>query len=281
MTFAVITDSTADLAPEVAAAHNIDVIPLVVTIGEDTFTDGALPQAEFFARMAAAPELPMTSQPPIGVFINAYERALSTADEVLSVHIAAKLSGTVEAARQAAQQFAGRVHVFDSYNLSAGLGIQVLEAAASAASGLSLSATIERLEGIRNRMRLIIGLDSLANLSKGGRIGKVSAFLGSMLDLKVTMFVDTDLKGSFAPVARSRGEKAALRHTIDWVAEQATGAVKGKFAVGYATKRERAEWLADQLRERFEAVEMYIYEAGSVICTHTGTGWGVAFLPEE
>jgi DegV family protein with EDD domain len=171
------------------------------------------------------------------------------------------------------------VHVFDSRNLSLGLAFQVLEAANAAAEGLTVEATLARLEQARERVRLIVGLDSLDNLAKGGRIGRVSAFLGSMLDLKVTLTVDTD--GAFQPVARSRGEKAALRHTLDWVAEQMGQHTKGRFAVGHAMEPDRAEWLAEQLRSRFEAVELYLYEAGAVICAHTGTGWGIALLPED
>lgn len=279
MSFVVITDSTADIAPELAAERGIEVVPLSVTIAGETLLDRTLTQAEFFERMAEAPELPTTSQPSVGAFVEAYERALATAEEVVSVHISEKLSGTYDSAIQAAREFAGHVHVFDSRNLSWGLALQVFEAAAAAKQGLSVPATLERLERARDRTRLIVALDSLENLAKGGRIGKVSAFLGSMLDLKVTLTVDPT--GAFAPVARSRGEKAALRHTLDWVTAQMGSRTRARFAVGYATQRERAEVLAEQLRERFDVIELHIYDAGSVICAHTGSGWGIALLPEE
>lgn len=279
MGFKVITDSTADIVPELAAARGIEVVPLSVTIAGETMPDRTLTQEQFFERMATASELPTTSQPSVGAFVEAYERALSSAEEVISAHISSKLSGTYDSALQAAREFAGRVHVFDSRNLSWGLAHQVMDAAASAVEGLPVPAALERLERARDATRLIVGLDSLDNLSKGGRIGKVSAFLGSLLDLKVTLTVDPD--GSFAPVARSRGEKAALRHTLDWVAQQMNGKTRGRFAVGYASQRERAEWLAEQIRQRFDAIELHIYDAGSVICAHTGPGWGVAVLPED
>lgn len=277
--FAVITDSTADIPPEVARLHGIHVVPLSVTIDGETLPDGQLSQDEFFERMTRAPKLPSTSQPSVGAFMEAYERALETAEHVLSVHISSKLSGTCDSARQAAEQFAGRVHVFDSRHLSWSLAFQAIEAAAAASEGLTVEAAIERLERVRERVRLIVGLDSLDNLAKGGRIGAVSAFLGSLLNLKVTLTVDP--QGAFAPVARSRGEKAALQHTLDWVGEQLGSAQRGRFAVGFAMKPERAEWLAERIRERFGAVEVQLYAAGSVIAAHTGTGWGVAVLPEE
>jgi DegV family protein with EDD domain len=279
MGFAVVTDSTADIPPDVAADHGITVVPLSVTIGADTMPDGAITQSEFFARMAAAPRLPTTSQPPIGQFVEAYERALRNAEEVLSITISAKLSGTFDSARQAAEQFAGRVHVFDSLNLSWGLGFQAVEAAKAAAQGRSVAEALEHIERVRSRVRMIVGLDSLDNLAKGGRIGRVSALFGALLDLKVTLTVDAD--GAFSPVARTRGEKAALRHTLDWIGSHLSPSGRGRFAVGYAMLPERAEWLAEQIRSRFDAVEVFTYPTGTVIASHTGTGWGVAVLPED
>ncbi len=277
--FAVITDSTADIAPDRAAAEGVEVVPLTVSFGMETMPDGALTQEQFFARMKIESRLPTTAQPPVGLFVEAYERALETAENVLSVHISSKLSGTIDSARQAAEQFAGRVHVFDSLNLSWGLGWQVLEAAAAAAEGLSVATAVERLERARERVRLIVGLDSLDNLAKGGRIGKVSAFLGTMLSVKVTLSVDEN--GEFYPVARSRGERAALEHTLEWVTEQMAGRTRGRFAVGHALSAERAARMADAIRARFDVEDLVIYEAGTVICAHTGTGWGVAVLPSE
>jgi len=276
--FAVVTDSTADIAPELAAEHSITIVPLSVSIAGEEFRDGALSQQQFFDRMNAAPQLPTTSQPSIGAFVEAYGRALETAEHVISVHISANLSGTIESARAAAEQFAGRVHVFDSKNLSWGLAWQVIEASAAAAEGLDPAAALERIARVRDQVKMIVGLDSLDNLAKGGRIGRVGAFLGGMLNFKVTLTVDEN--GSFVPLGRSRGDKAAFAYTLDWVAEKMGTATRGRFAVGHALSRDRAEACAAALRERFDVSELVIYEAGSVIATHTGTGWSVALVPE-
>ncbi len=277
--FVVVTDSTADIAPDIAAAHGITVVPLSVSFGTETFQDQTLGQQEFFDRMRSGATLPTTSQPPVGAFVDAYRTALERADQVISVHISNRLSGTIESARQAAEQFSDKVHVFDSLNLSWGLGLQVVEAARAATEGSSVDQALERLAKARERVRLIVGLDSLDNLARGGRIGQVSAFLGSLLNLKVTLTVDAD--GAFEPVARSRGEKAALEHTLQWVTEKMGSATKGRFAVGHALSRDRAERIAEELRRRFDVSDLVIYETGSVISTHTGTGWGVALLPED
>jgi DegV family protein with EDD domain len=279
MTISVITDSTADMASDIAEREGITIVPLEVTICGETMSDGTLTQREFFERMNSAKSLPTTSQPSIGTFVQTYEDALQKAESVISVHISSKLSGTFDSARQAAEKFAGKVHVFDSRNLSWGLSWQVIEAARAAAKGLSLPEVLERLEWARVNSKMIVGLDSLDNLARGGRIGRVSAFLGSVLDLKVTFTVDEN--GSFEPLGRSRGEKAALRYTLEWVDKQVEGVRRARFAVGHALGRERAEALVEQLRARHELAEVVIYEAGSAICTHTGTGWGVALIPER
>lgn len=277
--FAVVTDSTADITPELALELGIDVVPLAVTINGETLPDGVLTQEEFFQRMRSAPDLPTTSQPSAGAFAEAYERALETASSVISVHISSKLSGTVESARTAAERFAGKVHVFDSRNLSWGAAWQVVDAANAAREGLGVPEALARLEQAREQVKLIVGLDSLENLRRGGRIGAVSALLGSLLNLKATLTVDED--GAFAPLGRSRGEKAALDYTLDWVATQMGAARKGRFAVGHGLSKERAHRLAESIRQRWEVTELVVYEAGSVICTHTGTCWGVAVWPER
>lgn len=277
--FAVITDSTADIPVSLASERQISVVPLSVTFGEETFEDGDLTQEQFFARMQAAPSLPTTSQPSVGAFTEAYRKALDRFPEVVSVHISEKLSGTIESARRAAEQFGGRVHVFDSRNLSWGLGWQVMCAADAADEGLEVAEALTRLELARPRSKQIVGLDSLDNLARGGRIGRVSAFLGSVLNLKVTLTVGLD--GAFEPHARSRGEKAALEQTVAWVRQQMGVAQRGKFAIGYALFEPRAKRLAEMIRSQWEGSEVIIYSAGSTICTHTGSGWGVAVLPDS
>ena len=145
-------------------------------------------------------------------------------------------------------------------------------------TGVDPEAAIARVIDVRDRVRLIVGLDGLGNLAKGGRIGRVGAFMGSMLNLKVTLTVAPD--GAFVPVARSRGEKAALKHTLEWITEQMGSSTSGRFAVGHALSKDRAHWLRDEIVKRFGVTEMVVYEAGSAISTHTGTGWGVAVLPD-
>ncbi|MHB1342715.1 MAG: DegV family protein [Coriobacteriia bacterium] len=277
--FAIITDSSSDISPELSRRLDIEVIPLVVTIDGETLADGTLSQEEFFDRMNVASELPKTSQPNVGAFVDAYARALATVESVISIHISSGLSGTLESARTAAQEFGDRVHVFDSRNLSWGLAWQVIDAVAAAGEGLGVAETLERLERTRGRVKIIVTLDSLENLRRGGRIGAVSSFLGSALNLKVTVIVGPE--GTFTPVRGSRGDRAAIEYMLTWVAKQMGTARSGRFAVGHAMSARTAERLATRIRETWDVTELVMYEAGPVIAAHAGTIWGVTVWPDE
>ncbi len=274
---AVITDSTADLSPDLCAKHDITVVPLSIVFGQETIVDGTISQAEFFRRMNAAPELPTTSQPAVGTFVEAYRRALETASEVVSVHISSKLSGTIESATRAAEEFAGRVHVVDSKNLSWALGFQALEAGRAAAEGLDRASVIERVESVRDRVQMIVHFDGLDNLVKGGRISGLAGVIGGALNIRLSITVKD---GAFVPVRPYRSAKAALKHGLDWVEGRMGNASRGAFCVIHALSEDRALWIKDQLVERFDVTEMFVMETGAVIGTHTGTGWGIAFVPE-
>ncbi|MBF4509499.1 MAG: DegV family protein [Aeromicrobium sp.] len=269
----VVTDSTSDIPKEVAEDLGIAVVPLSVSLNGETFVDGSISLADFFARMKAARDFPKTSQPSVGAFASAFESALESCAEVLCVTISHKLSGTYESATEAAKRFGDRVHVFDSLNLSWGEGYQAVAAARAAAAGASLGEIKHTLEDLRSRVHMVVGLDSLDNLAKGGRIGKVSAMLGGMLNLKVLLTVGSD--GAFEPVYKGRGAKNALQATIDWVAERIDATREAAFAVQHAESPDKAAWLEAAIRERFTVGEMRVIEAGCVISSHTGTGWGV------
>jgi DegV family protein with EDD domain len=276
---AIVTDSTSDLPPGMAEQNGIVVVPLMVAIDGVTYHDGEMAPEEYFRRMGAAKELPSTSQPSVGDFVETYTRVLETAAEIVSIHISSKLSGTMDSALQAAEQFGGRVHVFDSLNLSGGLGMQVIEVARAAADGLSVAEVLKVAASARDRVRMIVGLDRLDNLAKGGRIGAVSAFMGGLLNLKVTLTVDSE--GKFEPVARTRGNTAALDHTVEWVRGHMGERGRGKICVLHAQSEAKALALRDRLAALLDVTEMNVAEVGVVIATHTGTGWGVAVLPAE
>lgn len=269
----IVTDSTSDIPRDVADELGITVIPLTVTIDGQSFSDGDITLEEFFERMNAAPELPTTSLPSLGTFVNTFRSCLDRFSEVVCITISNRLSGTFEAAKEAARTFGDRVHVLDTLNLSWGEGYQVVEAARAARKGATAAEIKERFYALRGKVHMIVGLDKLDNLAKGGRIGKVSALLGGLLNLKVTLTVGED--GAFEPVARARGSKAALQGSLDWVARFIDEKKRAHFAVQHALSPDYAAWLEENIRARFTVGELVVVPAGSVISAHTGTGWGV------
>lgn len=275
----VVTDSTADIPRPLADELGITVVPLSVTIAGETFLDGELPMSEFFARMAAAPELPTTSQPPVGAFVDAFQQALGRCKDVVCVNISGKLSGTIESAYEAARIVGERVHVVDSLNLSFAEGIQAVLAARAAAAGGSAAEVRRVVENARQRVSLLVGLDSLENLAKGGRIGKVSALLGGMLNIKVLLTVNPE--GAFEPVAKVRGASAAMQTTVDWLAGRIDATKQAIFGVLHAESPDKAVWLEEAIRARFNVAELFVIETGPTIGTHTGTGWGLMAIPVE
>jgi len=275
---AIVTDSTSDLPRELAEELDIVVVPLTVHFGDDTFRDGELSQAEFFDRMNAAPKLPTTATPGVGEFAEAFETALATAERVVCLNISGALSGTIDAARTAAGQFGDRVHVHDSLNLSWGLGWQVVRAARAAQAGQALADVIAVAERTREKVRMIVSVDKLDNLAKGGRIGAVGVFMGGILDFRVSFFVDHE--GKYQPHARSRGPKAMIRDAMAYVQQEMGESARGAFCVAHAMTLDRAETIRQMLQDTYDVAEIHIVETGPVLATHTGTGFAIAFVPE-
>lgn len=270
----IVTDSTADIPRDVATALGITVVPLSVTVGGHTFVDGDISMEEFFRRMSAEKALPTTSQPPVGAFVRAFEENLAHCKDVVCVTISSKLSGTMESALEAARTVGARVHVFDSLNLSYGEGMQALVGAKAAAAGAKVHDVLRLLEETREKVHMVVGLDTLENLAKGGRIGRVSAFLGGMLNIKVLLTVADD--GAFEPVTRARGTVAAMQAGVDWLAEKIDVKKRAVIGVLHAASRDKAEWLERAVRARFNVAELVVIETGPVIGTHTSTGWGLS-----
>ena len=187
MTVKVITDSTADLPPALAEELGITVVPLNVHFGTEVYRDGVeITADEFYRRLVTASRLPTTSQPTPGDFLSAYDEMGQTTDEILSVHVSAKLSGTMNSATQAREEYGGacRIEIIDSLQGSMGLGMLAIAAAEAARRGDSLDDVVTETRAAIPKVGFIGLLDTLEYLEKGGRIGKAQAFMGSLLRIK-------------------------------------------------------------------------------------------------
>ncbi len=274
----VVVDSTADLPPELAAQWGITVVPCVVHFGQQTFREGVdLSRAEFYRRLAAGPGLPTTSAPGPGVFEAVYLQLATETDQILSIHLSSKLSGVYNSARLGADRVEGaQVAMVDSGSVSMGLGWLAVLAAQAAKTGRDLRAILSLVEAARPRLRLYALLDTLEYLRRGGRVSRLVAALGALLDVKPMLIVKG---GEVLPVGRVRTRRRAVERLV-WLVEE-LGPV-AQLAVLHSRAHQAAEAFADRLAPLFPRECMVIAEVGPVIGTHVGpNGLGVACVTAE
>lgn len=275
---AVVTDSTADLPPHLLAQHRITAVPLTVTLGGRSYLDGVEIQAsEFYRLLEEAGSGATTSQPSPGLFAEAYRRLLADHDEVLSIHISEKLSGTFAAARQGAEMVdSERIQVVDSGQVSMPLGLIVLAAAAAAAAGAATATVLERVRPVLGGINVYFMVGTLEHLRRGGRIGRASALLGSVLQMKPVLTIQD---GQVAPLERVRTYERALARIIELARSSDRGA--GVCAiVGHAAAEPAAERVARELED--VADTLLIQPLGPVVGAHAGPGTvGIGCYPAE
>ncbi|MSQ15071.1 MAG: DegV family protein [Dehalococcoidia bacterium] len=269
MSLKIVTDSTADLPPELAQEMDITVVPLTVQFREKSYRDGIeINSEEFFVRLAQSASLPTTAQPPAAAFQEVYERLSQDGSEILSIHISGKLSGTMNSARLAAQDLEGKVqvHLVDSGLASMSVGMVSLEAARAVKRGAQTTEVLDIVSHALAKSHLLICVDTLEYLQRGGRIGRASAFLGSILSVKPLITVKD---GEVRPLERVRTRSRAIERLFDWAASFKDAA---EIAVMYATTPADAKILADRLAELFPGVTIHLARIGPVIGTHIGPG---------
>jgi DegV family protein with EDD domain len=275
---AVVTDSTADFPGDAQERLGIEMVPLTVVWDRDSLRDKLdLRIADFYRLMRQRSTLPTTSAPSAGAFEETYERLLGQADHVISVHLAGKLSATLDVARGAAERVGGgRVSVVDSGQTTMCLGWLAIRAAELGAEGGEPSAIVRELESWVPRLRLYAVLDSLTNLQRGGRIGRAQALVGSLLNFKPLLLVK---EGQVLPLERPRSRASAMRRIVDVAASQ--GKIQ-KIGVAEGDAPEIMDELVRMVGERVPGVPVDRGEIGIVLGTHAGPGvFGVATLLAE
>jgi DegV family protein with EDD domain len=279
MTVKVITDSTADLPPALAEELGITVVPLNVHFGTEVYRDGVeITADEFYRRLVTASRLPTTSQPTPGDFLSAYDEMGQTTDEILSVHVSAKLSGTMNSATQAREEYGGacRIEIIDSLQGSMGLGMLAIAAAEAARRGDSLDDVVTETRAAIPKVGFIGLLDTLEYLEKGGRIGKAQAFMGSLLRIKPLL---TIRDGEAHPLERARTRAKGVDRMCELV--QAEMPLKD-LAVVYTTTPDEARALAQRLQSHLPQGEVILSQVGPVVGTYLGPGvLGVAFRKQS
>jgi len=268
----IVTDSTADLPAEIREALRIEMVPLTVHFGAESYKDVVEMGSEaFWRKLASSPHHPRTAQPSPGDFLKVYRSLAAQGDEILSIHISGKLSGTIASAQVAAQMLPdAQITLLDTRSASLGLGLVALEAARLAEQGRSASEMLPHLEAICSRMNVLFTLDTLEFLQRNGRIGKARALLGSLLEVKPILHIDPE--GVVAPLDKVRGKSRTLPRTLELLQQRVPRGSRVKMAVLHTQAPEQAaEWLA-AAREIYQVEEALIAPIGSVIATHVGPG---------
>jgi len=269
--FAVLTDSTADLPDEWRARYGIEVVPLKVIFGSETFRDRVdMTDDEFFSRLAGATKLPTTSAPSPGEFAEVYRRLAGDFEGCISIHLGAQLSATVEAARLGAQAVEGfEVEVVDSETVTMPIAFLCRVAAEST----NLEAAVAAVKARVPRCRVLALLDTLRYLEMGGRLSRTQAMIGTMLDLKPLLLVaDREIK----PVDRVRTRSRAIGRMVDYFRGELP---VEHVAVMHAQAPDEAEKVAEALRDQLPGQEIVTGRIGCVLGTHTGPkALGVVYI---
>jgi DegV family protein with EDD domain len=271
----VVTDSTADLPAELARCLGIEVVPLSVHFGEETFRDGVdIGPDGFYKRLVRSQRLPTTSAPAPGAFEEAYRRLLKESEGIISIHISSKLSATHNSALLAREQVGAKVEVIDSLTCSMALGLLAVSAANMARQGMGLQDLAGEVRSLVPRAYLFGLLDTLTYLVKGGRIGKATALVGSLLKIKPLLYVTSGEAHDLARVrTRARG--------VDRLCQLAGSfkSIQGMAVLSTTTPHE-AEALLRRLSELYKG-EIQLARFGPVMGTYVGPGaLGVAILGE-
>ncbi len=278
MSVAIVTDSTADLPPELTRSRSITVVPLTLNFEGKSLLDGVdIRPDEFYRRLPAATIHPTTSQPSPGRFAEAYASLLTDHDSVVSIHISEKLSGTYASARQAADMTDPmRVRVVDSELVSMSLGLITLAASALASSGADVETIEAKVIDMRPHVQTYFSVATLEFLRRGGRIGRASALLGSVLQVKPVLCIRD---GQVTPLERVRTFERALNRVVELTREVDRG--HGVCViVGHADAEADAERIARELDPIAETLT--IQPLGPVVGAHAGPGVvGVGCYPAE
>lgn len=268
MAVKIVTDSTSDIPMEIAEDLGITVVPLNIHFGEDVYKDGIdLTTDAFFEKLVTDSRHPSTSQPSMGEFIDAYEKIASEGDEIISIHITSKLSGTFNSATQAASQLKDKikVHVIDTENISCTIAYSAIAAAELIKNGGSAEEAILLAKSIAERSHFYALFDTLEYLAKGGRIGKAQSLLGGLLKVKPILRTKDGVIDTYKRARSRKGGMAMLNQTARSFEKL------DELCVIYTTDKTDAEILANEVSDLLpKGKTPLLIQVGPVIGTHAG-----------
>ncbi|WKZ35606.1 MAG: DegV family protein [Anaerolineales bacterium] len=276
----IVTDCAADMSNEELKKLGVTQAPLFIQFPEGEVNSADISADDFYNRLEAMrPAIPTTAQPSAGIFAELYRKLAKTEKNILSIHISSGLSGTLNSAQDGGSlvQDEAKVSFWDTLTLSGGERFQVMAAALGHKAGWTMDKIKERLTAIREKTEVIYTLDTLEYLARGGRIGRVQAMAGALLNLKPVIRVDTD--GKYSTVAKGRSIGKAMTILTEYLHDKYgntplwTTVLHGRFA-------EKAEELSQEFRSKLNVAKMEVQRISPVLGVHTGPGIvGAAVLP--
>ena len=268
---AVVTDSTCTIPAELIAKYKIGLAPQVVIWEGKTLYDGVdITPKQFYERLATASVMPTTSQATVAAFQELFAPLAADNRQIIAVLISSKLSGTIQSAEQAKMDFPGaRIEIVDSGHAGMSLGYQVLQVARKVEAGASFEEVVEYARRAQDHTGIMLVVDTLEFLHRGGRIGGASRLLGTALNIKPLLEVRG---GRIEPLERVRTKPKAYARMLDLIGEKVQGHSNVRLAAMHAAAEDDARQVLADAASRFHPVETLISWATPAIGAHTGPG---------
>ncbi|WP_421016485.1 DegV family protein [Furfurilactobacillus cerevisiae] len=266
----IVTDSSAGLTEDEIKEHHINIVPLSVMIDGTVYVEReTITNEQFMEKMIDADTLPKTSQPPLGKFVDLFDELGKDGSEVVCITMMESISGTVDAARQAAQLTSTHVKVVDSQTTDRGLAFQVLAAAEAAENGATPDVIVAKTIEVRDHSRLFMGVIKLDNLVAGGRISRAAGLVSNLLNIKIGLEV---IDGKIEVTTKGRGMKAITKFLDMAYGEMQKAGHIASIGVSHAGAPETAEKIASHVHELFPNVPVVVRQTVPIIATHAGQG---------
>jgi DegV family protein with EDD domain len=264
----IVADSSCDLTEELIKKHNIHIVPLVVNIDGQIYREKVdITPQEFYKKMAQSSQLPKTSQPPPAAFSDMFKE-LAKSGPVLCITISSGLSGTYQSACMGKELSAADVTVFDSLAGSLGHGLQVLKAAELAESGQSLNAILGELEKYRKDMKILVLLNTLDNIVRGGRLSKIQGILGKLLDIRVLL--RNNPEGKVVVQSKVRGRNKFISMVLLEIAKLRPNMTSTDVGITHFSNPVDAEFIKRELLEKLHVRKVLINDMGIIMATYAG-----------
>lgn len=274
----IVTDSTADIPADVRRELGIEMVPLKVLFGSESYRDAVdMSPEQFYDRLPSFGGLPTTSQPSPAEFMDVYGKlAEEGAESIISIHLSAAFSGTYQSAQLGASMMEGGpdIAVVDSRSASYGIGLLAVEAAKAAREGKSKDEIVQLVGRLRAETKLYFLVDTLEYLQKGGRIGKASALVGSLLNIKPILSINDE--GIVYSVDKVRGSKKAVARVIELLQKE-LGGRPVHLMMAHTNARSGAEEVYASIRPHFDVRSVQYTNIGPVIGAHVGPGTVAVF----